>query len=301
MKHLVMFSGGATSYYTGKLVVEKYGKENCRFVFTDTLIEDLTLYRFILQAVEFIFSVPMKPLLRFCESIPDIEVDEQGRKRLLKELARRVSFTTEKLVWLQDGRTPWDLFRDVRFIGNSRIAPCSHKLKQQVARRWLEDKYGPSGVRVYLGIHWSERDRFYGTATRQGAKAHWEPWIAESPLCDRFDVSPGMIMSQIKKDGLDSPVLYQLGFEHNNCGGFCVRAGQKQFRQLQTLLPLRYAYHEDRERELQGELGTAATILTRTKNGVKQKLSLEELRESQIDADSFSSGCGCFIDPPLEV
>lgn len=300
MEHIIMFSGGATSYYTAKLVVEQYGRDRCRLLFTDTLIEDKSLYKFNLQVLRKLFGIRVQSLLRDCETLPDAEENIKERKIRLLQLARNVSFTTEKMIWLQDGRTPWEVFRDKRFIGNSRIAPCSHVLKQQVARNFLEENYSPDQVQIYLGIHSSERDRFYGTNQRKGAKSHWEPWAVKSPLCDRYDVGQKTIMDSIESDGLDLPLLYKMKFSHNNCGGFCVRAGQKQFKQLLNAFPSRYSYHENQESDLREFLDTDATILTKVREGEKIRLSLKELRNTTAE-DDFLSGCGCFIDPPNEV
>ena len=52
MKHIVFYSGGLCSWATAKRVVEKHGKENVLLLFTDTLIEDEDLYRFISETAD---------------------------------------------------------------------------------------------------------------------------------------------------------------------------------------------------------------------------------------------------------
>jgi 3'-phosphoadenosine 5'-phosphosulfate sulfotransferase (PAPS reductase)/FAD synthetase len=94
MKHIVFFSGGIGSFFTAKRVIEKEGKENVILLFTDTLIEDSDLYRFM-DDVSSCFEIP--------------------------------------ITRLADGRTPWEVFKDVRYMGNSRIAQCSHLLKQKTS------------------------------------------------------------------------------------------------------------------------------------------------------------------------
>ena len=45
--HLVFYSGGLSSYFTAKRVAKSYGVENLKLLFTDTMIEDEDLYRFL--------------------------------------------------------------------------------------------------------------------------------------------------------------------------------------------------------------------------------------------------------------
>src|SRR5689334_1338058 len=51
-----------------------------------------------------------------------------------------------------DGRTPFEVYWDVHFLGNSRLAPCSKILKQRPARRWLQEHADPAATTVYVGI-----------------------------------------------------------------------------------------------------------------------------------------------------
>src|SRR5687768_12788279 len=117
MKHIVMYSGGIGSWMAAKRVVEEHGNENVVLLFTDTMIEDEDLYRFLYETSD--------------------ELDCQ-------------------LVWIKDGRDPWEVFHDVKWIGNSRIAQCSHLLKQKVAAKYIKENYKPDEVTLYVGIDWSE-------------------------------------------------------------------------------------------------------------------------------------------------
>ncbi|MFG2312935.1 hypothetical protein ACGFS9_30310 [Streptomyces sp. NPDC048566] len=67
-------------------------------------------------------------------------------------------------------------------------------------------------------------------------------------------------------------------FSHNNCGGTCVRAGQRQLKHLLEVLPERYAYAQEREEELRQLLGDVS-ILRRRRGGEGRPLPLSLLRE----------------------
>ncbi|MBU0580231.1 MAG: hypothetical protein KKA19_03550, partial [Candidatus Margulisbacteria bacterium] len=55
--------------------------------------------------------------------------------------------------------------------------------------------------------------------------------------------------------GIKEPLLYRLGFLHNNCSGGCVRAGKKHWKMLYEKLPEVYAERERVEREMREYLG----------------------------------------------
>ena len=54
--HLVFFSGGSASWYVANRVKQQYGKESLHLLFTDTLIEDNDLYRFIIETASKLYD-----------------------------------------------------------------------------------------------------------------------------------------------------------------------------------------------------------------------------------------------------
>lgn len=256
MKHIVNYSGGIGSWAAAKRVIGQHGSENTILLFTDTLIEDSDLYRF------------------------------------LKETSEKFG---SELVWLKDGRDPWQVFKDVRWIGNSRIAQCSHLLKQKVAREWIEANFKSDECVLYVGIDWTEIHRL------PSIENHWQPYTVKAPMTESPYLDKTEMLRMLKDDGIRRPRLYDMGFAHNNCGGFCVRAGQGHFINLLQKNRELYLYHEGKELEMQKYLGREdISILTRTINGVEQTLTLKQLREewesglgNQIDMLDIG-GCGCF-------
>lgn len=253
MKHIVMFSGGAGSWMTAKRVAEQHGTKNLILLFADTKMEDEDLYRFLDEAA----------------------VNTGG-----------------KLVKVADGRTPWQVFHDVRYLGNTRIDPCSRVLKRELLRTYLDEHYDPSDTRVYLGIDWSEEHRFIK------AQGYWAPWEVRSPLCDPPYLDKKQVITALHENGVRPPRLYAMGFPHNNCGGFCIKAGQAHFKLLLQKLPERYAYHEKKELEMQKHLGQPVTILRDRRGGTVTPLSLRDFRKrvmanGEIDEHEWG-GCGCF-------
>lgn len=257
MRHIVMFSGGIGSWAAAKRVAQAHGTDGMTLLFTDTLIEDADLYRFLGEAAANVGA----PLVRIAE-----------------------------------GRTPWQVFRDERFLGNSRADPCSRVLKRELAARWLRENCDPLSTTIYIGIDWSEAHRFDGARKRYAA----DGWRLEAPMCEPPHMTKRGMLAWLKADRIAAPRLYAMGFDHNNCGGGCVKAGQGHFAILLRELPQLYAEWEDREEEMRQFLGKDVAILTDRRGGERKPLTLRELREriqagQEIERDMIG-GCGCFME-----
>jgi 3'-phosphoadenosine 5'-phosphosulfate sulfotransferase (PAPS reductase)/FAD synthetase len=120
--HIAMFSGGAGSAYVSYYMVQAYGKENCKLFFTNTLWEDEDNLRFMDEVSEYI----------------GLEITE-----------------------ILDGRTPEEVFYDMRFLGNSRLAKCSEELKVRQTLIYLEELRDNEKVEpiLYFGIAPHEKHR----------------------------------------------------------------------------------------------------------------------------------------------
>jgi len=269
MKRVVMFSGGIGSWAAAKLVAEEFGTNDLFLVFADVkgqsinphIGEDEDTYRFISQAVENIGG---------------------------------------EFVYLNEGRNIWEVFKDKRFLGNSRLANCSHLLKQKPAREWLDANCDPLETVVYVGIDWSETHRLPAIVR------NYLPYKAEAPLTLPPYLDKNELIAWAKREGITTPRLYDLGFSHNNCGGGCVRAGQGQFKKLLDVMPERFATWEAEEEKMRMFLDKDVAILNEVVAGVKRPLPLVELRRraesepKQIDMFDIG-GCGCFFEDDERV
>lgn len=254
VKHLVMFSGGAVSWATGKRVVATHGPDNVGLLFADTKMEDEDLYRFLDEAAVNVGA----PLIR-----------------------------------IADGRTPWQVMADEKIIGNSRIDPCSKILKRELLDRWRNEYCDPDKTTIYLGLDWTEEHRL------KRVQARVKPWRYEAPMMEPPFLSKADILEWMKREGIEPPRLYKLGFPHNNCGGFCIKAGQAQFALLLRTMPERYAYHERQEQEMRKIVGDHSVLRCR-KGGKAKPLTLLEFRlriEAQQPFDEFEwGGCACAVE-----
>jgi 3'-phosphoadenosine 5'-phosphosulfate sulfotransferase (PAPS reductase)/FAD synthetase len=254
MHYIVQYSGGIGSYGAARTLVDRHGPDAVTLLFADTLIEDADLYRFL-----------------------DETVDSLGCR----------------LIRVADGRTPWQVFRDVRFIGNTRVDPCSAVLKRDLLRRTLDAQFDPATHIIALGIDWTEEHRLVK------ARPHWTPWTLIAPLCEPPLHSKAHWQKELLYRGIAIPRLYSMGFPHNNCGGFCIKAGQAHFANLFKQLPERYRWHEQQEQDLRAYLGKDVAILRDRRGGKTRPMTLRTFRE-RVAAGDFDKhewgGCGCALE-----
>ena len=168
LTHVVSFSGGMGSFAEAKSCVDKFGKENVILLFADTLMEDEDLYRFKNECVDFLG----------CE-----------------------------LATITEGRSPFDIFKDVKFMGNSMVDPCSKLLKREPLNKWFKKKYTQADAHMHLGIDYTEEHRL------TNLKARMSPYIYRSTL-----IEDGRIIHKdfSEQFGIKRPRLYDWILGNNN-------------------------------------------------------------------------------------
>jgi len=335
---IVMYGGGLTSYEAAKRAIERYGHESVEIWFADTRTEDEDLYRFN----------------------RDVE-----------------KILNHNIVVFSQGLDIWEIFHRERFLGNSRIDPCSKFLKRVPLRKALEKQY-PNRACVHCKEPWhrggetihvldidgteikeaicgscNENDPGYANSLRalkdvifeegensnrariailsvqnrvercsvdgkfvrvvlgmdiiqdcdrlHRAKSYWRPFVNWFPLAEPPFGNKTRIIEELRAIGIKEPRLYGAGFAHNNCGGFCVKAGKGQMVHLLNTLPERYLEHERKELEFQEFIGSKVTILSETRNGEKRNLTLRDLRKRAEAGEEFrfNQGTACACLNPL--
>lgn len=226
----------------------------------------------------------------------DTKMEDEDLYRFINDSARvfDVPVTT-----IADGRTPWEVFEDVGIIGNTRLDPCSRILKRELIDRWLTLNCDPTATVVHVGVDWSERHRFDRMAPRKRAVG----WTYHAPMIEAPYLTKKDMLAEVEAHGIKPPRLYAMGFPHNNCGGFCVKAGQGSFIKLLEQLPERFDFHAAKERDFMARRGGMA-ILRDRRGGGTRPLTLHALKDrvragGEVDRFEFG-GCGCAIDDPDE-
>lgn len=316
-----MFSGGEGSYRATKVDRARHPDADYRLVFTDTLYEDADTYRFLIEAAADVLGRKLNWTVH-ADDFPDYRVGEDvpieeyrgnpAWRAFLADIRARATEAMPELVWLSDGRDPWEIYRDERFLGNSNVDPCSKFAKRVVADRWrigncrrVGELFGPPDVCI-VGIGDHEAHRFDdgeggGLSPRMAA----DGWIYEAPLLTPMRPGEGdFFYGPLENFGPRQQRLYGQGYKHGNCGGFCCKAGQAHWQNRFLVQPERYAYDAMMERKIGGFLGVEVSMLTDRRGGDgKKPLTLDAFAD-RLRADpklkyEFApgeTGCGCMIE-----
>jgi tRNA(Ile)-lysidine synthase TilS/MesJ len=211
---------------------------------------------------------------------------------LYEFLEKTAAFIGYPLIKIEDGRDVFQVFIDIGYMGNTRIDPCSQTLKRRVFKKYLSD-FSSEKVALVFGIDLFESDRL------ERLRSRYE-FSVLSPAVDFILDRESLLREALEASGCKLPYLYQIGMTHNNCGGFCVKAGTGHYKNLLEKDPDRYEYFVQKEKEVYDRVPAARPFLRIQKNGTLQYVTLEEFRSiqeaapKQLELDLDFSGCACF-------
>jgi len=179
-----------------------------------------------------------------------------------------------KILRLSDGRNPYEVSRAQHVIPNSRVAPCTHRLKIEVFQKWLKSLDGESTI--YIGYDFTEMHRC-GATNKAYEKLGYE---VDYPLLWK-PYETRRYTDVVKKDwGIEPPRMYQLGYTHANCGGRCVKQGQGDWIRTLINFPERFTEIESWENDMRkNEINSNYAILKSQTIEGNKPLTLTELRE----------------------
>ena len=222
----------------------------------------------------------------------DTGMEDEDLYRFLDDAGRVLGVPVTRIA---DGRTPWELFEAKGMLGNSRVPLCSVMLKREVLDGWRKEHCLEFDTVVYIGIDWTETHRLEQT------RSALPGWQIEAPMCEEPLWDKCKMLAELRRLGVEPPRLYAMGFPHNNCGGFCVKAGQAHFAHLLKVMPERYAFHEAKEEAVRARTGKDYSILNdRRGDDIKKTLTLRSLRRRIEAGEAFDrhdwGGCGCSVE-----
>ena len=257
MQHIVMFSGGISSYETARRVKEAVDDPaDITLLFADTLIESAELYIF------------------------------------RDAVAVHLNLQLEVLA---DGRTPFEIFRDERYLGNTQADPCSKILKRQLLAKWVEDNCDPDNTTLYYGFDWTEQPRIDRLVERRA------PWRCAFPLAEPPLEFKAQWVDRAYDAGLPVTSAYKHQFSHDNCGGGCIKAGQAHWAKLLQVRPKVFALWEREEQRMRDYLEKDVSILRDRSGGEVKPMTLGRLRQRlEQDRGAFDhqdwGSCSCMGD-----
>jgi hypothetical protein len=264
---VTLYSGGKGSFLTACLLKAKQYKQT--FYFNDTFYEHSSLYVFLDQSLAFLHD--RKPLNNYV-SIPSLR-DWKERRLFLQERGQELADYYEDFVYDAHEESLHEVIESEKFMPNSRIDLCSRILKRERSAKFIK-KFNPEDIKVAIGIGLWEEHRV------SRAKEFWLPYEIVSPFCDSGEFESKYKDEIFNMANLVEPHLYQIGLAHNNCAGFCVKAGIKHYRLLLEKDRDLYLTHEDNEQKLYKNNPNLRPFLNKMIKGEKLYITLKQLREN---------------------
>jgi hypothetical protein len=168
----------------------------------------------------------------------------------------------------------FSVFEKRGYISGIHGAPCTMLLKKKVR----EDFQQPTDTHV-----------FGYCAEEQG---RWDSFLdannidAVSPLMDR-GLEHSDCLSMIEQAGIELPVMYTLGYQHNNCIGCCKATGAGYWNKIRDDFPIQFNRMAEVSRKLNARM---------TRDG-ETRIFLDELRPGTGDYQAEPEiQCGLFCE-----
>lgn len=218
----------------------------------------------------------------------DTKWEDPDLYRFLKDLEKRWGKDIE---FVSDGRNPEQLFDSEGILGNDRMPVCSRKLKAGAMQSWLRSNLPAV---VYFGIDLSESHR------AEKIRDHYERVFGDSVRCDFPLMRAGLFLDKEKikleiRDvwGIEIPRLYKMGFDHNNCGGGCVRGKKGHWKRLLEMLPEVFAERERMEKQFRKNIPEMKYTILEGQSLEQFRLG-QELQPSLFTIEEDGTSCICF-------
>ena len=140
----------------------------------------------------------------------------------------------------------YDVFLRQGFINSPHGAPCTALLKKAVRKKWetLHNCYDGNTTYVW-GFDCTERNRADRLVNYMQLQKH------EFPLIDN-NLDKSDVHGYCEKLGLKRPVMYDLGYDNNNCVG-CVKGGMGYWNKIRIDFPDVF----DKMAKLEREIGAS--------------------------------------------
>lgn len=217
------------------------------------------------------------------KQIPDLHIvynyvanEHEDNKRFYREC--------EEWIGKKFETTKSDKFKDVddviakkKYIAGKNGAPCTMELKRNVRLM-----YADINDINYWGFTLEEKDRAEIFTIRDSA------YINRYPLIE-YGIRKQDCKAILAEVGIELPIMYKLGYEHNNCIG-CVKSGSaKYWNMIRRDFPEVFKQRAEQEREYN------YSFIRKEKNGTKYRVFLDELDPLDIEHNDIDISCdlGC--------
>ena len=171
----------------------------------------------------------------------------------------------------------FDVFERTRWLVGPKGARCTTELKKKVRIAYQR----PDDVHVF-GYTVDEQHRI----GEQRDAIH--DLVTEFPLIDN-GISKAQCHQRIAAAGIQSPAMYRLGYDNNNCIG-CVKGGKGYWNKIRRDFPEAFDRMAKMERELDAAICKNEPIINGKRT--RQRVFLDELPPEAQDEFRFEMECG---------
>lgn len=174
--------------------------------------------------------------------------------RLVSAVEKKYDITIERI---GKSYSIWDIFFNEGMMGNVFADPCSRILKREKMAAWMKANFNPSATVLHVGITADEIDRMLAI------KANWKRhgYTVRAELADEPKLARETLIAMCEAEFGFIPLMYRQGMKHNNCGGFCIKAGKAQIARLLWYDRPTYLHHETMELLHQQTFNHNSTIM----------------------------------------
>lgn len=209
MRKVVSFSGGRTSAYLCKIMIDKYGKDNVDFIFMDTGAEHPKTYEFIKNVNEFL------GLNLVCL-----------RGNFDSELGVGATYSIIDVGDLSCDLKPFRSYANKYGTPTVAGASCTSRMKEETHDKYCNEFYGKGEYETWIGIRADEPKRLKGVGRRADLR-----YMAEITDAEKQDV-----LDYWSEQDFDLEIDEHLG----NCV-FCVKKGANKIALAAREEPVLYA------------------------------------------------------------
>lgn len=209
-----------------------------------------------------------------------VREEHEDNDRFAADCEKWFGVPIRNLMNYEYGGSIYEVFRKRGYISGVGGAPCTMLLKKEV-RKSVEL---PTDRHVF-GYCAEEQDR-------------WDDFLdvnnidAIAPLIERGLQHPDA-MAIIDDAGIEQPVMYRLGYKHNNCKGCCKATGQGYWNKIRLDFPNEFNRMAAESRRL----GSRMIVAGKDENGKNKRIFLDELQPGTGNyQDEPEVQCGIFCE-----
>jgi len=188
----------------------------------------------------------------------DTQSEHPDNRRFLHDVSEWVNHKIE-ILRSSEYSDVWDVWLKRKYLAGIRGAPCTVALKKQLRHEYQRI----TDIQVF-GFDAKEKSRF------ELFKENNHEVILKAPLLEKGLTKPNC-MALLKKEGIDLPAMYRLGFPNANCIG-CVKGGQRYWNHIRNVFPETFNKMAKLERQL-----NVALNKTYKGDGKRKRVFLDEL------------------------